>query len=106
MKGKTLEKIEFEFQDNNGTPIDLSNTTINCQFRHKRKTGKVVVDLSLGKGLTLAGSGSNIVEIDQILALDWAVDLYFYDIKIFFIATSKTKVYVEGTMLIVQNVTE
>jgi hypothetical protein len=105
LKGKTLKKIEFAHVDELGAAIDLSGTTIRCQFRQKRKTGKVAVDLTLGSGLTLSGAGNNVVEVDQILALDWDADLYFYEIAITTTATGVINTYVEGTMKVLQNTT-
>tara|TARA_R110000851_G_scaffold291462_1_gene445801 strand:+ start:180 stop:557 length:378 start_codon:yes stop_codon:yes gene_type:complete len=105
LKGTTLDKIEFEHLDEFGAAIDLSGATISCQFRQKKKTGKIAVSLNLNGGLTLSGAGNNIVEIDEITEIDWNPDIYFYDIKIYYTATGITRSYVEGTMRVNQNTT-
>jgi hypothetical protein len=105
LKGTTLLKVEFEHFDEVDDPIDLSNTEVRCQFRHRSKTGSVVVDLSLGNGLTLNGVDNNIVEIDEIKNLNWNSGTYFYDIEITYTLTGKIFTYVEGTMNVIQDTT-
>jgi len=102
LRGNTMYKQEFELLDEFEAPLDLSNTTIRCQFRYKSKIGPVTVDLSLGNGLTLVGST---IEIDEIKKIDWKVGKHFFDIEVYYILTDTTDTYIEGTQEIIQDTT-
>lgn len=101
-KGDTLESVAFTITyTGTTTPVDLTGTTVKCQFR-KPFNGAIVADLSLGNGLTMDDPDLGIIVIDDILELDWDVDNYRYDIE-FTYPTGRIKTYIKGTINIVSD---
>ncbi len=45
IKNDTFSSVEFEYLDNVGSPIDLTDAAIQIQFRYRCKTGVVVKDI-------------------------------------------------------------
>ena len=62
--------------------IDLTGSSMRCQFRRGGKKNQVQVDLTLGSGLTINDAINSIYQIDEITPLDWVVGNYNFDIEI------------------------
>lgn len=106
INGDTSESIEFELiNEETNLPINLTSSTIKCQFRHQSKSGQVVGDFSIGSGITLTEPLNGKFEIDQIDVLDWIPGTYFWDVEIG-LSDGRTKTYVGGTMLVKPSVTK
>ena len=90
--------------DLNGSPPDLTDASIKCQFRVKPTDSKVQKEFSVGSGITITDPTNGVFQIDAF-DIDITPGLYYYDILITFADDTK-KVYIVGTFKVVQNVTQ
>lgn len=101
LRGNTFDGLQFEVIIN-GSPKDLTHTTIKIDFRRGSKTGVIEKSLTNGLGITITDPVHGIFKMDMILA-DMPSAIYYYDVL--FIDGSVRKTYIEGTWAINQNVT-
>tara|TARA_R110002074_G_C12437061_1_gene657354 strand:+ start:475 stop:810 length:336 start_codon:yes stop_codon:yes gene_type:complete len=102
IKNDTSEKVVFTLTLNS-SPIDLTGATMRCQFRKAHKVGVLVKTVSIGSGLTVATPSSGIFELDSFIC-DFDACLYWYDIETTF-PDGTVKTYIQGTMTVLQDVT-
>ena len=98
----TSKAIPFQFLDKFKNPIDLTNSSLNIQFRRDCKTGEVVYDIEIGSGITLVDAINGKFEINKF-KLEWGAGVYFYDIKS--VISTIEEIYIKGQIIIEQNVT-
>ena len=77
LKGDTFRGGEYTIVPS----TDLTGATGRCQFRLGGKNNAVVVELTIGNGLTITDAINSIYQIDEIQRLDWEVGNYNYDIE-------------------------
>lgn len=104
LKGDTFNGIEFTLIDSNSElPIDITDALITIQFKSHSKTGLINVELNVGSGITITDAENGVFVIDSFL-LDWQPKKYYYDVQITF-PNGVVKTYIEGTFLVIQDVT-
>ena len=105
VKNDTFESVNFTLSDKTtGDPIDLTGISAQCQFRFSTKLGLVVLDVTLGSGLTLTDAVNGIITIEGFEPITWEVGCDKYDIQITF-PSEKIKTYVQGKVTILQDTT-
>ena len=105
IKNDTSNSVNFTFSNlTTGVAIDLTGITAQCQFRYNTKLGSVVLDATIGSGLTLTDAANGILTLDEITSLGWEIGCYKYDVQITF-PTTKRKTYVQGTLTVLQDTT-
>lgn len=85
------------------TALDLTGYSIKCQFRFGSKTGIVQASLSESSGIVIYDTNKFSLLADNYI-IDWAVGTYYYDIE-FTDTDGVINTYLEGTLLITQDVT-
>lgn len=53
VKNDTFSRVEFEYNDAVGAPIDLTDVTVKVQFRNNSKKGHVVKSVDTTAGVTM-----------------------------------------------------
>lgn len=101
IKGDTFRGADFTINVN-GTPLDLSAASIAMEFRAGNATGQVVKRLDDGSGISF-GVETGTFSVDPF-NIDWQAGIYHYDIEITISGVITT--YVQGTMKILQDVTQ
>ena len=105
LKGDTFKGMTFRMSNaTTATPINLTDSEINIQFRVGSKTGRVQKHISIGNGITLTDAVNGVFNIDPIIKLNWYVNLYYYDVEITFL-DGTIKTYFGGTLKVVQDTT-
>ena len=103
-RGTTSKVQPFQYNDKNGDPVDLSNDSLYVEFRRDCDTGPVVKAISLGSGISFTTDGTDgWFQFDEFL-LEWSASLYHYDIKS--IISGIDDIYIKGTRIVIQNVTQ
>lgn len=92
------------FFDTDGSPLNLAGSAIKLQVKAKATDTNTVKELSLGTGLTLSGSGNNILTIESAGDLPVRVGDYAYDLQVTF-GSGRIVTYLRGTVVVVQDVT-
>ena len=105
IKGSTFDGYQFVLKNADKSPIDLTGTTIKCDFKAKSKLGTLMLSVSDGNGITIDDAENGVFSLDEIEVVDWAVGVYYWDIKMTWV-TPRTKTYIGGTIKITQNVTD
>jgi hypothetical protein len=100
-KGDTFEDLQFTLSID-GVPEDLTDYGISCKFRKRAKTGEEVKSISILSGITLVDATAGVFKIDAFQQ-DWTPCTYYYDIE--FTDGTDINTYVEGTLIIKQDVT-
>ena len=100
----TFRSVEFTINVD-GSPVDLTGTTIATEFRFRTKTGTVVKSVNNSAGMTITDAVNGVVEIDEFTPVTWSPDTYYYDVQITF-TDGTIKTYVQGTVKILQDVTD
>lgn len=99
--GDTFAGVKFTVEVN-GSPMDLSSTSIECKFRFKKKTGVVKKILTNGNGITITDAVNGKFEIDAF-GVDLPAAVYYYDIQ--FTTGQVVKTYISGEFKVLQDVT-
>lgn len=103
-KGDTFDGIQFKILGTeNGSPIDLTGVAIRTQFRYDSRTGGIQKEITDGNGITISDAVNGIFSIDSFL-LDWAADLYYFDVEITF-PNGTVRTYIQGTIKVIQDIT-
>ena len=103
IKNDTFSSVLFTYQDNLGTPIDITGAELKVQFRFRNKTGRVVKEVSDGLGITITNATAGEFKIDEFTPVDWQVDCYYYDVQM--TLNGEIKTYVGGKVKVIQDVT-
>ena len=101
-KGDTYDDIQFTITIND-VALDLTGSTIRCQFKKEKKTGALKKTITNTGGITVTDAVNGVFKIDAFV-LDWDEGDYYYDIKITS-ATDVVTTYLQGTLNVNQNVT-
>ena len=104
VKNDTFSKVEFEYNDAVGDPIDLTDVTVKVQFRNNSRKGHVVKSVDTTAGVTMTDAANGRFEIDKFTPIDFAVGTYYYDVETTF-PNGDIKTYVGGTFKVLQDVT-
>jgi len=104
VKNDTFKSVIFTIDDT-GTPIDLTDVTIQIQFRYRCKTGTIVKDVSTAAGITLSDPTAGEFTLDAFTPVDWEVGTYYYDAQITF-TDSTIRTYFWGNVKVLQDVTD
>ena len=104
-EGNTSKEVLFKFFNLDGSAKDLTGATAFLQFRKGSPTGYVTGDFSIGLGLTWIDDATGQLQLDQILALDFCPDVYYYDVRITD-AGGEKNTYVKGTMNVLGIITQ
>jgi hypothetical protein len=86
-----------------GDPIDFSTATLKLQIKRNIRDTTYVKQLTVGSGLTVSGTGSNIVTI--LTQANIPAGSYVYDLTAFY-AGSDPITYLKGSLTVEQNVSE
>ena len=100
-KGDTFDDLEFAISID-GTPLDLTLYEIESKFKKSSKTGEESKSVSVDDGITLVDALSGRFKIDSFNQ-NWSVGTYYYDIQ--FTKGTEINTYIEGTLVIKQDVT-
>lgn len=104
LKNDTSSSVEFTYFEADGvTPIDITGWAFRIQFRYRKKTGAIVLDVTDGSGITIVDAPNGRFDLDAF-TLAWEVGCYQYDVQ----ATKDTgqlKTYVRGSMEVIQDTT-
>jgi hypothetical protein len=88
----------------NGDPLDLTGAEVFCTFRAASKTGIPKLKLStLDSSITLSDPTAGKFRLEKIQNLALEAGQYFYDILII-MPNGDRKAYIEGTLRVIQNV--
>ena len=104
IKNDTFSSVEFEYQNEAGTPLDITGATIRVQFRNNNKKGHVVKDITDGNGITATDLSIGKFQIDKFTPIDFEAGNYYYDVQTTF-SNGDVKTYVGGTFRVIQDVT-
>ncbi len=104
VKNDTFSRVEFEYNDAVGDPIDLTGVTVKVQFRNNSRKGHVVKSVDTTAGVTMTDAANGMFEIDKFTPIDFAVGTYYYDVETTF-PNGDIKTYVGGTFKVLQDVT-
>jgi hypothetical protein len=96
IKGATFTGRQFEILSND-LPIDLTDATINVDFRYQSAAGKIVKKLTNDLGITIISS--EIFQIDNF-DVDFSEGLYHYLITIT-LSSGEIKKYVYGFLKVI-----
>lgn len=102
VKGDTFSGLAFEVLVNDAAK-DLTNTAIAIEFRYGDKKGDLGLSLSVGSGIIITAALEGKFMLDAFI-VDLEPGLYYYDVQ--FTDGSVVKTYVEGTMKVIQDVTQ
>ena len=103
-KGDTFLEWNMEWNDKDGSPINLTGVDIISQFRKDCRTGLVVRDMSVGNGITITDAANGLFKIDEFV-IDWVADIYYYDIQ-FTLTSGIEKTPIFGDITVLQDVTQ
>jgi hypothetical protein len=75
--------INFQYEDSNGVPINLTNYTAKMQLRSLPTSATAVLTLTQGNGITIVGA-TGLLEIHATAAQTGDIDagFYYYDLEI------------------------
>jgi hypothetical protein len=101
-KGDTFDGKNFEIIIN-GSPKNLTATTIKCEIRYGQKTGPVVKSLTVGSGFTKTDAVAGKFNMGAFV-VDFKAGPYFLDIE--FNDSGVIKTYYEEQWEVLQDVTQ
>jgi hypothetical protein len=101
VKGDTFTGIQFTVNVN-GSPLDLTNYTINCQIRKYNAYGAVLKQLTTTSGIVKTTPLSGVFTISPFI-VDFVEGIHVYDIE--FITGSEKYTYIQGTFTVNEQVT-
>lgn len=104
LKGDRFDGLIFTLQDALAAPIDLTGATVKIEFRRGSKTGNLQKRLSIGSGVTMATPTLGKIQLDPFI-VDFQPSIYYYDVQLTFSATD-VRTYIEGSMQVIQDVTQ
>lgn len=87
-------------EDSITTPIDLTGADVTFHLNYGAKGGKEVLNLSVGKGVTIENAAQGIFRIDPFKVPE-DPGTYFYAVRVMFPA-DVVKTYVEGKMPVIE----
>lgn len=94
--------ISFTLLDQSSQPIDLSGAVVKMQVRDK-PDGEVLWELTEGDGITVGGTGNNVISISKVCDIN-GCGSYYYDLQ----ATDSGVVstYVKGAFHVIKDITK
>lgn len=102
IKGDSFKEIIFEVLINS-VAKDLTNTRIKIDFKKGSKTGTLQKTITVGSGITKTDAVNGKFAIDEFIC-SFPADTYYYDVQ--FIDGSEVNTYIEGTLTVIQDVTD
>jgi hypothetical protein len=99
-RNDTLQRT-VTITDGSALPISLANATMKVEVRDK-PDGDVYLTLTEGDGLTVGGTGNNVVTISKVVNIDGGC--YFYDLQATFTSGVVTT-YIKGSFLVTDDIT-
>ena len=99
-RNDTLSKT-FTLLDSAGDPIDLSTAVVKLQVRTK-PDGELLWDLTEGDGLTVGGTGNNVITLSRVCNIQ-GCGAYYYDLQVT-IATN-VSTYLKGAFIVQKDIT-
>jgi hypothetical protein len=105
-RNDTTDYLQFNFQldDIDNTPINLTGVSLKTEFRKGGKAGSVVKTISDGLGITVIDAINGIIKFDTFI-IDWVAADYSYDIQLTF-PDGTVKTYIEGVVKVIEDVTK
>ena len=105
----TLPQVSFTLQsgpdEENLTPINLTDATIRCQFRTNYDTpASFTLTTVDAQGITITDASAGEFQIDEILSLPLLAGIWLYDIEIEF-SDERVKTYIKGQITVLPEVT-
>lgn len=103
----SLWTLQIEYQDPNGTPIDLTNTTAEMQLRSLPSDPNVALTLSSANGDIVITALTGIIDITATSQQTGAVDegTYYYDLEITDTVTNQVTRIIQGQIVVSAEVT-
>lgn len=101
----SFEEKKMAFKKSDGTYIDLTGLVITLEFREGSPDGVLVKKLTLTSGLSVVDEAGVKKLVIASFSIDTPGEIY-YDIRMSFPLTLKTKYYVGGVVLITPSVTK
>lgn len=99
----TYKEIDGVIQDP-PIPIDLTDATIKSKFKFGSKNGKISHEFDLDNGIDMVDAEDGQIRLLTDMLIDWEFGDWYYDIQITF-QSGVVKTYYEGTLTIVQDIT-
>jgi hypothetical protein len=88
---------------NGVTPINLTGAEVEIQIRKSAKSTDALATLTIGDGITISGTNSNVINVAY--NVDIAAGSYVYDMAIKF-SDGTEKTYIWGIFIIYEDVTK
>jgi hypothetical protein len=88
---------------NETTPISLVGATVKIQIRKKANSTDALATLTIGSGITISGTSSNVINVAYNVGID--AGSYVYDMAIKF-SDGTEKTYIWGIFIIYEDVTK
>jgi len=88
---------------NETTPISLVGATVKIQIRKKANSTDALATLTIGSGITISGTSSNVINVAYNVGID--AGSYVYDMAIKF-SDGSEKTYIWGIFIIYEDVTK
>jgi len=103
----SLWTLQVTYEDNTGTPINLTNTTAKMQLRSQPQDTVVALTLSSANGDIVITPLTGIISITATSAQTGAVDegTYFYDLEITDTASGEDTRIIQGQIIVSAEVT-
>lgn len=86
-------------------PIDLTDCSIKAQFRLGKKTAPVTKTAVSGDDIEITDAPAGTFVLFPETIIDWPAGVYYFDVQVTF-PDGKITTYVDGTIEILQDVTE
>lgn len=104
LKNDTFNGVQFTLTNKTtGDPIDLTGSSIDIDFKYKRKTGVIAKSISVGSGITVDAPATGVFVIDAFV-VNWNIGTHYYDVEITD-TSAVVSTYISGVLNIIQDVT-
>ena len=94
--------LSFALLDSASQPISLSTADVKLQVRDK-PDGEVLWQLTEGDGITVGGTGNNVVNISRVCDIN-GCGSYYYDLQV--TDSGVVSTYVKGAFTVQKDITK
>ena len=94
--------LSFALLDSASQPIDLSSAVVKIQVRDK-PDGEILWELTEGDGITVGGTGNNVVNISRVCDIN-GCGSYYYDLQV--TDSGVVSTYVKGAFTVQKDITK
>lgn len=103
-RNDTTDFLQFNIQEEDETPMDLTGVAIKAEFRRNDKRGKIYRTMINGDGITIISAINGNIAFTQYVC-QFPAGLYYYDLEFTF-TDGTIKTLVEGTMKVIEDITK